>query len=183
MSPIDHFSHGLTTPMASYVMSSLGCALGLLLTSRARIVDPSSARWWLLGGAFAIGGTGVWTMHFTAMMGFSVKGTAIRYNVPLTIVSALLAIVVVFAGLMLVHTGKARIGSLLGGGTLTGLGVAGMHYLGMAAMNMSAQVNYDPMMVVLSVLIGVVASTVALWFAMRVSGALAVVGAALIMGI
>ncbi|MEU6997599.1 MHYT domain-containing protein [Nonomuraea sp. NPDC046570] len=183
MSPIDHFSHGLTTPLAAYAMSSLGCMLGLLLAGRARLVDRAAGRFWLAGAAVAIGGTGIWTMHFIAMMGFSVQGTAIRYDVPLTVASALLAIVVVGAGLLLTSSGDARPLPLLGGGLLTGLGVAGMHYLGMAAMRMSAHVDYDPLVVGLSVLIAVVAATVALWFAMRVTGALAIGGAALMMGI
>ena len=51
------------------------------------------ARWWLSLAAVAIGGTGIWTMHFVAMLGFSVVGTPIRYDVGLTAASALIAVV------------------------------------------------------------------------------------------
>jgi NO-binding membrane sensor protein with MHYT domain len=183
MSPIDHFSYGLVTPVASYVMSSIGSLLGLLLAARAREARGQSRALWLAGAALSIGGTGIWVMHFIAMMGFAVHGTAIRYDVPLTVASALLAVVVVGAGLFLVSAKGTGPASLLGGGLLTGLGVAGMHYLGMAALNMAGQVNYDPLLVTLSVLIAVVAATVALWFSLRASGALAITGAALLMGI
>ncbi|MEV0584710.1 MHYT domain-containing protein [Nonomuraea sp. NPDC050310] len=183
MSAIDHFSYGWLTPALAYLMSSAGSMLGLLLTSRARLMSVREARWWLVGAAVSIGGTGIWVMHFIAMMGFDVAGTAIRYDVPLTIGSAVLAVLVVGAGLFLVGHGGTRAAYLLPGGALAGLGVAGMHYLGMHAMNMSAHVSYDPLVVGLSVAIAVVAATVALWFTVRVRGALAIGGAALIMGV
>ncbi|GAA4042457.1 MHYT domain-containing protein [Nonomuraea soli] len=183
MSPIDHFSFGALTPALAYIMSSAGSMLGLLLTSRARLLSPKEARWWLVGAAVSIGGTGIWVMHFIAMMGFSVEGTTIRYDVLRTVVSALLAVIVVGAGLFLVNRGGSRPAYLLGGGTLAGIGVAGMHYLGMAAMNMAGHVNYDIKIVALSVLIAVVAATVALWFTLRVRGAVAIGAAALIMGV
>lgn len=183
MSHVDHFSYGLLTPVLAYLMSAVGCMLGLLLTAKARTATGSARARWLIGGALSIGGTGVWVMHFIAMMGFAVGGGRIRYDVPLTIGSAVLAMIVVGAGLFLVSRGNAGFGALLLGGLLAGLGVAGMHYLGMFAMNMSAHVSYDPALVALSVVIAIVASTVALWFTLRVSGALATGGAALIMAV
>ncbi|MDP9844424.1 MHYT domain-containing protein [Streptosporangium lutulentum] len=183
MPPVDHFAHGFTTPAAAYVMSSIGCLLGLLLAARAREAGGRSRTLWLASAALSIGGTGIWVMHFIAMMGFNVRGTAIRYDVPLTIASALLAVVVVGAGLFLVSAKGTGPLSLISGGLLTGLGVAGMHYLGMAGMNMSAHVSYDPLLVALSLLIAVVAATVALWFSLRATGALAITGAALLMGV
>ncbi|MER5425311.1 MHYT domain-containing protein [Streptosporangium roseum] len=183
MSHVDHFSHGLLTPVLAYVMSSIGCMLGLLLTARARATTGSHRTRWLIGAALSIGGTGIWVMHFVAMTGFAVGGGQIRYDVPMTIGSAALAVVVVGVGLLLVSRGGERILPLLGGGVLTGLGVAGMHYIGMFAMNMSARVSYDPTLVGLSVVIAIAAATVALWFTLRVSGALATGGAAMIMAI
>ncbi|MEQ4716389.1 MHYT domain-containing protein [Nonomuraea sp. B19D2] len=183
MSPIDHFSFGLLTPVIAYIMSSVGSMLGLLLTSRARLTGGREGKYWLVGAALAIGGTGIWTMHFIAMLGFSVAGSAIRYDVPLTALSALIAVVVVGLGLFLASHGGQRLGFLLGGGILTGCGVASMHYLGMAAMNMSGHISYDPAVVSLSVLIAIAAATVSLWFTLRVQGALKIGGAALVMGV
>ncbi|WP_084007936.1 MHYT domain-containing protein [Planomonospora sphaerica] len=183
MSHVDHFSYGLVTPVLAYLMSGVGCMLGLMLTAKARTAEgPARARW-LIGGALSIGGTGIWVMHFVAMMGFSVDGAQIRYDVPLTVGSAVLAIAVVGAGLFMVSYGGPRIAALLGGGLLTGLGVAGMHYLGMAAMNMPAHVSYDPVLVGASAAIAIAASTVALWFTLRVRGVPATGGAALIMAV
>ncbi|GAA3802450.1 MHYT domain-containing protein [Sphaerisporangium flaviroseum] len=183
MSPIDHFSNGAFTPVLSYVMSVVGSLLGLVLASRARGAQGAARIRWLAVAAISIGGTGIWVMHFIAMMGFSVRGVGIRYDVPLTIVSAVVAIVMVGVGLLLVSRGGERLVPLALAGLLTGLGVAGMHYMGMAAMHMPVTTGYDPLLVAASVLIAVVASTVALWFTLRVEGALATTGAALIMGL
>ncbi|WP_433376996.1 MHYT domain-containing protein [Streptosporangium sp. CA-115845] len=183
MSHIDHFSYGLLTPVLAYVMSSVGCMLGLLLTARAREAAGAARVRWLMGGALSIGGTGIWVMHFVAMMGFSIGGGQIRYDVPLTIGSAALAVVIVGAGLFLVSYQGERFVPLVSGGVLTGLGVAGMHYIGMFAMRMPAHLSFDPVLVGVSVAIAIAASIVALWFSLRISGVLATGGAAMIMAL
>jgi Bacterial signalling protein N terminal repeat len=72
---------------------------------------------------------------------------------------------------------------LLLAGLITGIGVASMHYSGMAAMEMQARMSYNPAVLVLSVIIAVVASTAALWAALRLRGIWSTLGAALIMGV
>ncbi|WP_049576278.1 MHYT domain-containing protein [Nonomuraea sp. SBT364] len=183
MSAVDHFTHGPLTPVLAYVMSCMGSMLGLRLTAQAHASRGASRMRWLLGAAISIGGTGIWVMHFIAMMGFEVEGTQIRYDVPLTVASALVAIIVVGTGLFLVSYGRGRVPALLGGGLLTGLGVASMHYLGMYAMNMSAHISYDRTLVIASVVIAVVAATAALWFTLRVKRTIWITAAALVMGL
>ncbi|MEU4574063.1 MHYT domain-containing protein [Nonomuraea sp. ATR24] len=183
MSAVDHFTHGPLTPVLAYVMSCMGSMLGLRLTAQAHASRGASRMRWLIGAAISIGGTGIWVMHFIAMMGFEVEGTQIRYDVPLTVASALVAIIVVGTGLFLVSYGGGRVPALLGGGLLTGLGVASMHYLGMYAMNMSAHVSYDRTLVIASVVIAVVAATTALWFTLRVKRTVWITAAALVMGL
>jgi NO-binding membrane sensor protein with MHYT domain len=121
-------------------------------------------------------------MHFVAMLGFSVSGTEIRYNVPLTILSLLVAMVVVGAGVFAVGYGRDRGRALVLGGLTTGLGVASMHYLGMAALRLHGAVRYDPVLVGLSVVIAVVAATAALWAALNIRSPVAVAVASLVMG-
>ncbi|MER6001731.1 MHYT domain-containing protein [Nonomuraea sp. NPDC051941] len=182
-SAVNHFTYGLLTPLLAYVMSCIGSMLGLRLTAQAHASRGGSRVRWLLGAAISIGGTGIWVMHFIAMMGFEVEGTQIKYDVWLTVASAIVAIVVVGTGLLLVSYGGGRVLALLGGGLLTGLGVASMHYLGMYAMNMSAHVSYDRLTVAASVAIAVVAATVALWFTLRVKKPIWITLAALVMGV
>ncbi|MFD6168829.1 MHYT domain-containing protein [Streptomyces coeruleorubidus] len=181
MGHLDHAALGWLTPALSYVMACTGAALGLRCTVRALAATGRSRRNWLVTAASAIG-TGIWTMHFVAMLGFSVAGTDIRYDVPLTLLSLLVAMVVVCAGVFAVGYGRDRGRALLIGGLTTGLGVASMHYLGMAAVRLHGDVTYDPVLVGLSVLIAVVAATAALWAALNIKSPVAVTIASLIMG-
>lgn len=183
MTDIHHFTFGLLTPLLAYLMSCVGSGLGLLCTARARGVTGLSRTRWLIVAAISIGGTGIWVMHFIAMLGFSVSGSAIRYNVGLTLLSMAIAVVVVGLGLMIVGFGGERIVPVVGGGMITGVGVASMHYTGMAAVQLGGVVYYDHLKVAASVVIAVVAATVALLFALRVRGPWATAAAALIMGV
>ncbi|WP_369240450.1 MHYT domain-containing protein [Streptomyces sp. R21] len=181
MGHLDHATFGWLTPALSYLMACIGAALGLRCTVRALGTTGRSRRNWLLTAASAIG-TGIWTMHFVAMLGFSVTGTEMRYNVPLTILSLVVAMVVVGAGVFAVGYGRERGRALFLGGLTTGLGVASMHYLGMAALRLHGAVHYDPMLVGLSVVIAVVAATAALWAALNIKSPVAVAVASLVMG-
>ena len=138
MAEIHHLDHGWVTPTVSYVLSVLGSLLGLTCAVRLRSSQSTGGRiWWLTLAAVAIGGTGIWTMHFVAMLGFSVVGTPIRYDVGLTAASAIIAVVAVGLGLAIALLGSSgRNVRIVIGGVLAGLGVAAMHYTGMAAMRL-----------------------------------------------
>nr|WP_203643606.1 MHYT domain-containing protein [Streptomyces sp. SID14478] len=177
-----HMSGGWITPVLSYVMAVVGAALGLRCTVRALAAQGRSRRSWLITASAAIG-SGIWTMHFIAMLGYDVDGTAIRYDVPLTLLSLLVAIVVVGAGVFVAGYGRSRVRSIAFGGLGTGLGVAAMHYIGMAAVRLNGDTSYDPGLVALSVVIAVVAASAALWAALSVQGPLAAAVASLVMGL
>ncbi|MBT2395005.1 MHYT domain-containing protein [Streptomyces sp. ISL-100] len=181
MGHLDHATFGWLTPVLSYAMAAIGAALALRCTVRALGASGRSRRNWLITAASALG-TGIWTMHFVAMLGFGVTGTEIHYNVPLTILSLIVAMLVVGAGVFAVGYGRDRGRALLLGGLTTGLGVASMHYLGMAALRLNGAVSYDPLLVGLSVAIAVVAATAALWAALNIKSPVAVAVASLVMG-
>ncbi|MFD0078366.1 MHYT domain-containing protein [Streptomyces sp. NPDC127166] len=179
---IDGFSYGMVTPLMGYVMACLGSALGLRCTVRSLRTEQARKPGWLALGAASIG-CGIWTMHFIAMLGFQVRETSIAYDAGLTFLSLLVAVVVVGIGVFIVGYRGTRPAPLLLAGALTGLGVAGMHYLGMAAMRMGGRLLYDPAVVALSVVIAVVAATAALWAAVSIRGFLASLGASVVMGV
>lgn len=183
MGHVDHFQYGALTPVIAYLMSCLGSALGLLCTTRARAVRGWVRARWLVLGAASIGGTGIWVMHFIGMLGFSVRGTPIRYDVSKTIASLVLAVIVVGIGMAIAGRRNAGWVGLVLGGVVTGGGVASMHYMGMAALSLDGRIHYDTLRVTLSIVIAVVAATAALWAALHVSGFAATGGAALIMGL
>jgi len=179
---VDGFGYGLVTPVAAYLMACLGGALGLRCTTRSLRDRGSYRPGWLVLGATAIG-SGIWSMHFIAMMGFTVEEIPIGYDRATTFASLAVGIVMVGIGIFIVGQRGATRMSLVTGGTITGLGVASMHYLGMAGMRLQGSLKYDTLTVALSVVIAVVAATAALWAAVSVHGFLASLGAALLMGL
>jgi len=184
MAEIHHFTYGWVTPVLAYALSVLGSLLGLTCAVRVREVpSPRRRAWWLILAAFAIGGTGIWVMHFMAMLGFAVVGSQIRYDVSETAASAVVAIWVVGIGLFIVGMGRPTKVKLAIGGVITGLGVNAMHYMGMYAMRLDGEVHYDRGLVLASIAIAVVAATVALWLAVTVRGGGAIVASALVMGV
>ena len=122
---------------------------------------------WLGGGAFAMG-TGIWAMHFTGMQAFKVA-MPVTYDVLVTLLSMVIAIAASALALLVVSRGVLRAPQLLVAGPIMGVGIASMHYTGMAAMRMPATISYDPFLFALSVLIAIVASMAALWLAFKFS--------------
>src|SRR5262249_21631338 len=102
---VHNFSYGLLNPGFAYLTSFLGCFLGLQCTARARAMRGADRARWLLLAAVSIGTTGIWVMHFIAMLGFTIPGQVITYNVPVTILSMLTAVAVVSGGLFIVGFG------------------------------------------------------------------------------
>jgi len=111
---VHNFSYGLLNPGLAYAMSCLGAFPGLRCVTIARVHAGRAKARWLALAAVSIGAICIWTMHFIAMLGFSVPGDPIRYNVPVTAGSMVLAVGVVGVGLFIV--GYAPADSLLGAG-------------------------------------------------------------------
>ena len=179
-----NFTYGALNPALAYLVSCVGCFVGLRCTTRARASKGAARARWLALASLAIGTTGIWTMHFIAMLGFTIPGQQIRYNVPVTILSMLIAVLVVGIGIFIV--GFSRPGAwppLLLGGAIIGVGVASMHYIGMAAIRVSDSLVYNPVLVAVSVVIAVIAGTAALWAALRLDSLWSAFVASLVMGV
>ncbi len=185
MAHVTETQYGWLTPTLAYLFSFLGCLLGLKATARARMIPVGGRRArWLVLAAWAIGGTGIWVMHFVAMVGYSITGSQVRFDLNITLASWIAAIIVVGFGLFIVgYTTRPTFPKIVVAGLFMGVGVAAMHYTGMAAMRMDGTAVWDMRLIVASVVIAVVASTVALWFTVSVRKTGAVVGAAAIMGV
>src|SRR5580693_3741026 len=106
LAQVHNFSYGLLNPVLAYLVSCLGCFLGLQCTARARAMQGGARARWLLLAAVSIGTTGIWVMHFIAMLGYTISGQVITYNVPVTILSMLIAVGVVAVGLFIVGYGS-----------------------------------------------------------------------------
>ena len=116
----------------------------------------------MASGGLIMGAT-IWSMHFVAMMAVDFP-IMVTYNLVETIGSIGIAIVATGGGLYLASSRRLGRLSIPLGGVLMGLGIAGMHYLGMSAIR-GCGLGYDYWLVVASVAIAVGASMAALWFA------------------
>jgi NO-binding membrane sensor protein with MHYT domain len=181
---VHHFAMGTWLLFFAYLVSVVGCVIGLACTLQARSGAGGSRLGWLAAAALSIGGVGIWLMHFIAMLGFDTPGMPVRYDIGRTAFSALLSIAAVFMGLVVfgVRT-KFSLWRLLLGGLIMGLAVNLMHYTGMWAVEVQGTITYDPALVWLSIGIAVVAASVALWFTVLFDNVFARVGAGAVMGI
>ncbi|WP_308368385.1 MULTISPECIES: MHYT domain-containing protein [unclassified Microbulbifer] len=178
------FGHyNLTLVALSYVISVLGAFTALQLAigiPQAR--GGREKRNAILAAGAAMGGGAIWAMHFIAMLAYKMD-IPVAYDVLTTLVSALIAIGACSIGLAIAGLGVFSLDKLLLAGFFMGCGVAGMHYTGMAAMLMPAEVGYDLNLLIISVVIAVIASSVALWMAFRMRGSWQIFGSATIAGV
>ncbi|HEY1752030.1 MAG TPA: MHYT domain-containing protein, partial [Caulobacteraceae bacterium] len=127
-------------------------------------------------------GGGIWSMHFIAMLAMN-AGIPIGYDFDLTAISLLTAIAIVAVGFHLVTRPNPSIVRQLAAGCVVGIGVAAMHYTGMAAMVLDGTVHYDPVLVAASVVVAVVAATAALWLTLNLTRSWQRIGAAVVMAV
>jgi diguanylate cyclase (GGDEF)-like protein len=109
-------------------------------------------------------GTGIWSMHFIGMLAFRMP-IELGYDTRITGLSLLIAVSISYFALHVVTSNELSRLRLVTGGVLMGLGVAGMHYTGMAALRMQPGIRYSPGLFFTSIAIAIVASWVALWIA------------------
>jgi diguanylate cyclase (GGDEF)-like protein len=179
-------SYNLLLVLLSLLVAVLASYTALDMAGRVVTAQGRAAFWWLIGGASAMG-VGIWSMHFVGMLAFSLP-IPLGYDVSITLASLAIAIAASAFALWLVSRRELPWRRLAGGALLMGVGVAGMHYTGMAALRMKPGIDYDPAMFVLSVVIAVLASGAALWIAFRLRGhshrvRVLRAGAAVVMGV
>ena len=158
----------------------------LKLAGRVAEAGRSGARAWLIGGAASMG-IGIWSMHFIGMLAYQAP-IPLHYNVLMTLLSLLIAVLTSGFALGIASRRDSTLARLGASSVLMGAGICAMHYTGMAAIQVTPAIHYNPRWIALSMLIAVTASFVALWlfFALRRfkrrSLRLIEVSAALVMG-
>jgi len=158
----EHGTYDWFLVLASYVVACFASYAGLTIAMKI-FVAPSQKRKRVLHilGSLAIG-SGIWSMHFIGMLAYKMQ-MEMHYDPLLTIVSMLFAVGVAYFVLYITQAVKLSMTRTTIGAMFLGLGIAGMHYTGMAAMQMHAQLYYIPAFFILSVAIAIIASGAALW--------------------
>jgi len=138
----------------------------LSLSARvARTSGTTSRRLWLGGGALAMG-SGIWSMHFIGMQAFSLP-IALAYDIPTTLASLLIAIIISGFALGIANRPRISFPHLSVGAILLGIGISAMHYIGMAAIQITPMITYEPGLLATSIAIAIAASFGALWLFVR----------------
>ncbi|WP_201836073.1 MHYT domain-containing protein [Microvirga zambiensis] len=164
MTLVGAHDHALVT--LSFVLAAFASYTALDLASRVGSDRGWRSHAWLAAAAVAMGG-GIWSMHFVAMLAYSLPDLPVHYHADLTLLSLALPILATGAGFFIVSRRPVGPKVLAASGLLVGLGIVAMHYTGMAAMHVDADLSYDSLWVAISVLIAIGAAIVALWLALR----------------
>jgi PAS domain S-box-containing protein len=164
----------------SFAVACLASYTALDLAGRIRASGGSARGVWLATAAISMGG-GIWSMHFIAMLAFLMP-MVVTFDVELTVLSLVVAIVVTGGAFYMIGTRRVTALHLWLSGVFMGIGIVAMHYTGMAAMRMPAELGYDRALVALSVVIAIGASIAALWLAFRTVAAWQRIAAAVVMG-
>lgn len=165
MEPIIPYSYDPTMVAASVLVAVMASFTGLRLASGLRLLPPRARKARIAKAAFVLGG-GIWSMHFVGMLAVELP-VRITYDALYTLGSVLLSILITGLGLALMHMGDRGPLRTVVAGTLTGLGIVSMHYVGMAAIGGNCRISYLPGGAWVSSAIAIVASIGALRLAYR----------------
>lgn len=156
---VAHYHKGWV--FVSVLLAILTSYAALTASVRANAVAGKASQViWILISALALG-VGTWAMHFVGMLALRLP-CGISYNPIITLLSmipSLLAGGVVFGFVWHHQLNKP---TPLFGSVLLGSGIGTMHYTGMAAMQLEGVVRYDPKLFVISIVVAVVLSYIAL---------------------
>jgi diguanylate cyclase len=139
---------------------------------------------WTAVAALAVG-FGIWATHFIAVLAFR-PGFRLSHDLLMTAGSALIAIVISGAGVLLAASSNRPSDRLLGG-AVVGVGISSMHYAGIAGLVLGGSIGWNGAMIGASILVGIMLSAIAVFTAMRpgwpslVTGALTLTAAICVM--
>lgn len=174
-------SYQWTLVALSFLISMAGAFVALTAATRIqRNTAYSTIN--ILAAGMALGGVGVWAMHFVGMLALDLD-LASSFSMVETGVSLVVAVLAASLALGFVARAPDSLPRMLGAGTLLGTSVAFMHYLGMYGMKFGGYIRWNYPVVGISLIIAVVAATAALWLAFNSASLARRAGAALVMAV
>jgi NO-binding membrane sensor protein with MHYT domain len=155
--------HDWRLVMLAGAVCFLASGVAISLFHRAQVARGRARLVWLSLDA-AAAGFGIWATHFIAMLAYD-PGVGVGYDVTLTILSLLIAILITGAGLAIALGDFGQKTAAVIGGAVVGSGVAAMHYTGMLALEVPARITWSPDLVLASIALGIVCAAFALYVA------------------
>jgi diguanylate cyclase (GGDEF)-like protein len=162
MNSIDFLAshHDPKVVAASVCIATLASYVTLDLSLRVRAPSGEVNEMWWLAGSLVMG-TGIWAMHFVGMLAYSLP-IPLGFTGWLTGLSWIAAVLASALALRVSSSGRHGLRAIAPAAVVMGLGIAGMHYIGMAALDLTVPIVWKPGIVALSVAIAVGTSAVAL---------------------
>ena len=180
MDPVVTSEYHLHLVAASFGLAFIGSLIALMVTRRLRQRDGSVQPAVALTAGVALGGIGVWSMHFVGMVALKLD-VASSYGIVESAVSLLAAVGCSSAALIIASKAPQNLLRIVGGGLLLGVGVLVMHYLGMYGMKIGGYITWDPVMIAASAVIAIGAGIAALWLAFNTHSLASRIGASVVM--
>ena len=143
------------------IVCFLASAVAISLFHRAQATIERTRIVWL-GLDAVVAGCGIWATHFIAMLAYD-PGIGAGYNLVVTILSLLIAVLVTGVGLGIALFYFGRWTAVLGG-AVVGSGIAAMHYTGMMALEVPGRITWAPNLVVASVVLGIAFGAFSVYF-------------------
>ncbi|MBL1178837.1 MHYT domain-containing protein [Pantanalinema sp. GBBB05] len=153
--------YNLQLVLVSVLIAILASYTAIDLAGRITATQRRTQMVWLASGSTAMG-IGIWSMHFIGMLAFRLP-VLVHYKF-LTVLGSILPAIIA-SGLALFLVSRPTLGQiqLAGGSFFMGLGIASMHYIGMAAMETDVSMHYNLWLVFLSILVAIAVCWVGLF--------------------
>jgi diguanylate cyclase len=156
-----HGDYSVLMVVLSIVIACCASYTSLSMNQRMQQNSFFHKTFWLVLASVAMG-LGIWSMHFIGMSAFMLP-VSMSYDLFLTIVSVFPAVFASYLAFYFANRKKKGHFPSILAGLIMGGGISGMHYIGMAAMEMDVEYVYKPWILLASVVIAVVVSYVALF--------------------
>ena len=152
-------TYDLSYVALSFAMAFIGALIGIILEGEASRIETLHKRRFLRACAALALGSGIWSMHFIGMLALRTEMLMV-FDPILTALSFFIVVIFVYAALQV--AGSQKRGCFMAGSALLSTAICGMHYVGMLAMKMDANIRYEVPLFLLSIIIAILASVVAL---------------------
>jgi NO-binding membrane sensor protein with MHYT domain len=146
----------------SYLTAAFASFVALDLAQRVRTRDAQLARVWWIAGSLSMG-SGIWAMHFVGMLALRLP-FAVGYDASTTLLSWLAAVAVSAIALRVAAQDTLTPSRLTLGAVSMGIGICGMHYIGMAALVLAPGIRWNWTLVAASAAVATgAAATAPVW--------------------
>ena len=160
-----HYDYSLV--LVSAIVALLACYFAVSVEQTLFRGSRPKYEWLILICSGALLGAAIWCMHFVAIMASQMPGMQ-SFHLGLSLVSYLIAFAASVFAIWLTTRFTLPLFRLTLGAVLMGLGISGMHYTGMLALNIQGyEVRYEPVLAICSILIAIGGSWIAFLLAFR----------------